>query len=683
MRVLFGLLLTTVVLCLTDIVVNYGKIHSGVSVAGIDVGGMTEQDAAQYLDRELTARIEASPIELMCDQLTLRNLLDIRRWGPSVELDANLQDATGMGIDPLLAQAWRIRPLTVSASVDGEALAAEAYAVGRAGSFFTGRLRAWFVGVELPGQLVYDRQQLNGLISLLNRVLGEELVNADIVFSGGRFVVSASAAGFGVDEQLFVEYMDKAFLSETRAANIPLTDLQPLISDQEAQALADRCNAAIADPVILIAEGDKSWSIDASHLGSWMESRVEEVPEEDSDAGNGAESGAGAEGGGSKAAAGTNEATGRAVVREGDGKAAADGPGSSGTSTTQPKVRLMVSVVPDKMRQSLSAVLEGYDPGMAPVNAQFAIVSGSVTIIPSEPGRGIDYPKLANDLERILFDPLATDRQLQLSVTVLNPSFSTADAEAMHITQKISYYTTSYGWSTPARANNVEVASGYVSNSLIAPGQIWSFNATSGDATIERGYQMSKVISGSEYVDEVGGGVCQVATTVFNAVFIAGYPIIDRANHGLVQWQYELGRDAAVFYPWLDMKWQNDSSSWIFLTVTCVDGFITCTLWGTDPGYRGVIESGATLPGEEYATQRKPNDEMFIGDEKTVTQGKNGTITSVTRIVYDTNGNELRRGSWKSVYSPVTEVIEFGTKAPERLPDLEPPPSSSTDGSSP
>jgi vancomycin resistance protein YoaR len=672
--ILCGLLLAVAVICVTDIVANYGKIHSGVSVAGIDVGGMTEQDATQYLDRELTARIEAAPIELMCDQLTLRNLLDIRRWGPSVELDANLQDATGAGLDPMLAQSWRIRPLTVSASVDGEALAAEAYAIGRGRSFFTGRLHAWFFGVELPGHLVYDSQQLGGLVALLNRVLGEELVNADIVFSDGRFIVSASAPGYGVDEQLFVEYLDKAFLTETRAANIPLTDLQPLISDQEAQELADRCNAVIVDPVILIAEGDRSWTIDAGHMGAWMESRVETVPDSDSDAGDNG-------GIGSTAGSDGTAATGRAVVREGDGKAAENGQGGSGDLTNKPKMRLVVYISPDRMRQSLSAVLEGYDPGMAPVNAQFAIVNGSVTIIPSESGRGIDYPKLANDLERILFDPLATDRQLQLSVTVLNPGFSTADAEAMHITQKISQYTTNYGWSTPARANNVEVASAYVSNSLIAPGQVWSFNETSGDATIERGYQVSKVISGSEYVDEVGGGVCQVATTVFNAVFMAGYPILNRANHGLVQWQYELGRDAAVFYPWLDMKWQNDSSSWIYLTVTCVDGFVTCTLWGTDPGYRVVIESGATLPGEEYQTQRKPNNDMFIGDERTVTQGKTGTITSVHRIVYDSDGNEIRRGSWKSVYSSVTEVIEFGTKAPERLPDPDPPPQS--DSSSP
>ena len=621
---LITVLIAIAALTAFDIILNFGRIHHGVSVAGVDVGGMTQEEAAIVLSRELTSRIEASPVELHCDELTLTKLINFVRWGPTVELDANLQDATGRGIDPLTAESWQIRALTVTASIDGEALAAEAFSVGRNRDFIFGRLKAWIGGVNLSGYLNYDEQQLSGLVHLLETALGSPIINADIVFREGNFVIIHSSSGIGVDQDELVQQMNAAFLSNERSAGIVLIEQKPLITDDAASELADRCNAAIAEPVILIAYDDRSWEINRNYIGSWLST---------------------------------------SIANEGR------------------DVQLVVSVSSELMKKGLSDVLAGYDPGVTPSSARFALVDGGIVIIPSEQGRGIDYAKLAIDLERILFESVGSSRQLQLSVTVLNPEFSTADAQAMHITDKISAYTTSYGWSTPARANNIEVASGYVTNSLIAPGAIWSFNNTSGDATIERGYQVSKVISGSDYEDAVGGGVCQVATTVFNAVWEAGYPIVARANHGLYQWQYAPGRDAAVYYPWLDMKWENDTENWILLTVTCKDGYVTATLWGTNPGYSVVTDVGAWLPGEEFRTERKPNDEMFVGEEKATTEGVDGKIIYVTRRVYDTNGTLLRESTFKSVYGSVTEIVDFGTKPlPPPPPDPDPPPSTPSDG---
>ena len=616
-------MLFAVVMCLTDVIANYGKIHSGVSVAGVYVGGMTKEEAAELLERELTARIEASPVDIECEQLTLAKLLDISRWGPAIELDANLHDASGFGADPLVSKSWRIRALTLTASIDGAALAEQAYAVGREGDFFSGRFQAWLHGIDLPGYLTYNEQQLNGLIQLLEQAVGTPLVNADIFFIDSRFIVVPSARGIGIDRELFNASLDKAMLGENRLIDIPLMETQPQILDSEAQELADKCNLVIAEPVMLTTDNGQSWEINAFYLGSWLTS---------------------------------------SIVDEGG------------------QARLVVRVSSDYLKRSLSEVLGGYDPGVDPVNAQFSVSSDGVTIIPSEDGLGIDYPQLAIDLERILFGTEAEARQMQLSVATLTPSMSTADAEAMRITTKISTYSTDYGFSTPARAHNVEVASSYVTHSLIPPRTVWSFNETSGDATLERGYQVSKVISGNVYQDAVGGGVCQVATTVFNAVFEAGYPIVNRANHGLYQWQYAAGRDAAVFYDWLDFKWENDTDNWILLTVTCYQGWVTASLWGTPPGYRVETEVGAWIPGESFRTEKTPNDSMYIGEENIIQAGVSGRSINVTRRVFDANGNLLRETTFKSTYSPVTEEIEYGTRQPEIAPDPEPPPDSGTLG---
>jgi vancomycin resistance protein YoaR len=608
-----------IVLCATDAIANYGKVHQGVSVAGVDVGGMTEAEAAEHLDRSLSARAVSTPI-VLCEQRSIVSQLTMHGRGPSIELDSNMQDGSGHGSNPLEASAWRVSTLTISASVDGASLAKQAYAVGRSRDFFIERLRAWSGGVDLPGRLTYDEQQLEGLIGLLNSARGVPVIDADISFEEGRFVATPEAGGIGIDRPRFIEMLDQTFLGEGRTLFIPLIDIAPVITEAEAQGLAERCNQAVSLPVTLDAGQGSQWEISSWWLGYWLET---------------------------------------SIVTEGEAS------------------RLAVKVDSGRMEAGLSEIMGGFDPGYPATNARFQVEGRSVYVIPSEEGYGIDVPKLALDLEGIIFGQPGASRRLTMAMTNLAPSFSTADAEAMHITQPISTYETVYGWSTEARSHNIELAASFIDYSLIAPHQIWSFNETAGDPSADRGFRMGKVISGNEYIDEVGGGVCQVATTVFNAVFEAGYPIISRAPHGLFQWQYAEGRDAAVFYDWLDMKWENDTDNWILLTMSCDSGKIMAVLWGTPPGYTVQIESGNRLPGDAYKTQRQANPEMDQGSEKVITVGTDGWIINVTRRVYDSQGNLIREMTFRSVYSPVTEVIEYGTKAPPAPPPEpvgEPPP---------
>ncbi|MDR0459459.1 MAG: VanW family protein [Coriobacteriales bacterium] len=604
----------------TDLIANSGKIHRGVSVAGIEVGGLTVDEAENIINQQLTQRIEAAPVVLY-GQKTLALMLDYSRWGPTIELDGTFQDASGAGADPLTVNSWRITAITVQATVDAKASAEEAYTIGRGANFLGERLEAWIRGVDLPGRLLYEDNQVEGLIRLINVALGVPITNADISFQNGRFTVITSAGGIGIDETVFIGMLDRAFLGTERSIEIPLVNLPALIDDVEAQALADLCNQAIALPVTLLADTGESWQIEGSHLGMWIKTRIEGEDE---------------------------------------------------------SIKLTVYVSADLMKSDLGDILSGYDPGVAPVDASFWVSGSSISIVPSENGQGIDFPKLAVDLEQILFAQESTARNLRLSITTLFPAFSTADAEAMHINQQISSFTTRYGWSTPERANNIEVCAGDVNHTLIAPHQVFSFNDTAGNPAIDRGYQISKVISEGEYIDEVGGGVCQVATTVFNAVYDAGYPIVARACHGLYQWQYPNGRDAAVFYPWLDLKWENDTDNWILLTLACSDGYVTATLWGTPPGYVVKSEAGPFLPGEVFRTERTNNPDLEIGTEKVTQQGQDGRSIYVVRRVYDTQGNLLRESSFYSTYGSVVEKIEVGTKQPERPPDPPPDPTPAT-----
>ena len=132
-----------------------------------------------------------------------------------------------------------------------------------------------------------------------------------------------------------------------------------------------------------------------------------------------------------------------------------------------------------------------------------------------------------------------------------------------------------------------------LSNSIIkANGGTWSFNDTAGEATEDKGYQNAGAIVGGEYSDAIGGGICQVATTVFNAIYDAGYPITERHNHTLHIESYPEGRDAAIAYPYMDLVWQNDTSSDVILVMSYSNSSVTATLWGVDPGYEVSTDYG-------------------------------------------------------------------------------------------
>ena len=131
-----------------------------------------------------------------------------------------------------------------------------------------------------------------------------------------------------------------------------------------------------------------------------------------------------------------------------------------------------------------------------------------------------------------------------------------------------------------------------IDETLIAPGKVFSFNETTGARTPEKGFQSAPVIINGELQNGIGGGVCQVSTTVFNAAFEAGLSIEERTNHALFISHYPLGRDATVDYPSLDLKFKNDTGRWLLLRTFVGSGSLTVNLYGT-PQNRRVEASAA------------------------------------------------------------------------------------------
>ena len=201
------------------------------------------------------------------------------------------------------------------------------------------------------------------------------------------------------------------------------------------------------------------------------------------------------------------------------------------------------------------------------------------------------------------------------------PEFTTAEAEALGVTRVLSSYSTFYAGSSD-RITNLRLAVQLLDGAQIAPGATFSFNDRVGERTLERGFRPAPVIVGDKYEEDVGGGVSQVATTVFNAAWEAGLPISERNPHALYIARYQLGRDATVNYPNLDLKFVNDTGRWIVLGAGAGGNGIYVSLYGSDTGRR--VES---IPGElrvtgEPKTEIEKDPTAFVGEREVLFDGE-------------------------------------------------------------
>lgn len=292
-----------------------------------------------------------------------------------------------------------------------------------------------------------------------------------------------------------------------------------------------------------------------------------------------------------------------------------------------------------------------------PRDADFAVQGDRVRVIPARPGISLDTARTA---QAILAAALRrTNRVARVVVETTPPKRSTAAAERMGITGVVGTYTTEYG-GVPNRIHNVQLVARLVDDKLIAPGATFSFNQATGARTAAKGFREAPVIINGELTTGLGGGVCQVSTTVFNAAFEAGLPIVERTNHALYISHYPQGRDATVDYPDVDLEFRNDTGHWLLLRTFVGPTSLTVTLYGT-PTHRRVVSSTSPLVAHGRPPVRTIVDPSLEPGEKVVDDpGVPALTTSVTRDVYDAAGKLLYHDVWYSSYRASPKLVRVG-----------------------
>lgn len=512
-------------------------------------------------------------------------------------------------------EVWQIDAAGIDATFDGEALVAEAMEFGRTGSLgdrIAARVGLWFTPVVVPVTVEADREAVSAFLAEVADIVEREPRDATVVIEGTEARLEAAVLGIAVREDDVRDKLLEAFVSTDRDVECEVEFTPVGVTDTDAQQALEDAQRMLAGPVSVTDES-KSWEFAPVDIAPWIAFRT--VPASSVVA--------------SEAASAENE---RSVLQ-------------AYISAEEASATVLATVG---------------EAGTPAVDARFQVGGGSVTIVPSRDGVGIDVEALATEMTRVL--TTEETRTVQLRTRRIEPELTTEKAEKMGIKERIATYTTTYLSTNKPRVSNIHTLTDALEGTLVAPGATFSFNDTIGPRTAAKGYQEAPAIIGGRLVPSLGGGICQVATTIFNTVFESGLPVVERRNHSFYISSYPKGRDATVSWGGVDFKFKNDTDHWIYIATAYTNSSVTISLYGTDPGYTVRGATGEFTDVRPFPTREIKDDTMATGTRVVEDAGVNGRRIAVKRTVLK-GGTVVREDTFTSAYAPKEQVVRIGTKA--------------------
>lgn len=639
---LFVIVIVLVLYTCIDIGASFGKIHPGVSVQGVDVGGMTREDAATKIVDELSPVLSNAHIAIYESNDVAS--ADGARLDPSGIEQAYADEAAAAGSDingDGSIDKWNITAETIGAYIDGQALAEKAYLVGRQGNFIGDRFMSWFGQCKLDAEVSVSEERFNSLETEINQQIGKPIQDSDIKIEGGVVSVVDGSNGISVDTGEFIDrFSSSAFSSEHSAFVIPLKTDPMHIEPSVAQKVADDVEKAIADDVTIIHDPD-TWVMDTKDLGSIVSTQVL-APNEVIEFGSGTQK----------------------VITDGTTNANYD---TSAWKDPNSGYVLQAYVDQEKADAFLVSLLGPLATGGAK-DAYFDTSSGEVVLVESVEGYGPDRSAAEIALQDLLFGQskgsASKDRTITLTDMTIQPSLTTADAQAMGITERLATWTIPMSGSAE-RISNIKLLCSLIDNSLVAPGATWSFNGTTGERTAEKGFKTAPVIINGKHEDQLGGGICQIATCIFNAACYSGLGIEERVNHDFYIASYDdYGfADATVSWRSPDLKWVNDMSTYVLMTAVANDENVVVSFWGTKDGRTVECQRGEWRDGDKYVSITEVDPSLGPNERKVTQSGQDGRSIDIRYLCEAADGTVLHDITFHSIYSAQNEIITVGEGA--------------------
>ena len=250
-----------------------------------------------------------------------------------------------------------------------------------------------------------------------------------------------------------------------------------------------------------------------------------------------------------------------------------------------------------------------------------------------------------------------------IKLTITKPEITLDEIGTEAFPDQLSTFTTRYDVSDVDRSTNLRLASEKINGTVLKPGETFSYNKTVGARTIAAGYKNAKVYESGKVVDGIGGGICQVSSTLYNAALLANLEIVERRNHQFVTSYVGAGRDATVVYGQTDFKFKNTRKYPIRIVVTTNAGILKISIFGIKEENEYTFKFNTkTVSSIPYKTQYIEDSSLPAGTEKVEQKGANGLITE-TYITKMLDGKVVSTELLsKDTYSAMTRIIRRGTK---------------------
>ncbi len=218
------------------------------------------------------------------------------------------------------------------------------------------------------------------------------------------------------------------------------------------------------------------------------------------------------------------------------------------------------------------------------------------------------------------------------------------------------------------RNNNITQACKYISGTILQPGEQFSFNKVVGVRTYERGFREATVILGGQYEQGLGGGICQVSSTLYNAVAKADLKVVERNNHAWPSDYVLTGCDATVDYPALDFKFENNTDFQVIVVMWFKDNTVYAEIYGKKlpDGQYIKLESNIISTTGAGPNEYVEDKEMPVGQQKTIRAAHQGQTARIYKVWFDKDDKEIKREEYyTTTYKAFGTRIAVGTKNPD------------------
>ncbi len=503
------------------------------------------------------------------------------------------------------AEEWTVLPSSFGVGIDVEGTVANAMAVTRARGLFgniAARVGSYFSkrNVELNGWL--NDESVDAFIADIAEKLDRPPVNPSLVFHGADIQVKEGVPGLVVDRAGLAGRLEETLLSlHNTRIEVSMVEAAPQVTGAGVQQAIEEARVMISAPLVLTA-GDKKWRMTGEEIQEAID-----------------------------------------CVAQGEGEEA----------------RLVPVISTAKAEGFLAQVAE--EVAVPVYNATWETNGETARVIEASSGRELDHGKTAVALTQAA--KATSNRVAEAVIAEIKPERTTEKAQSMGIVSAIGRFQTEFE-GTANRIANIARAAELINGTLLAPGEEFSFNHVVGERTEERGFHSAKVVAPDGTLqDDLGGGICQVATTIFNAAFMAGLEITERKNHSLYFDTYPIGRDATVSWNGPDLRFINDTEEWILIRAAATKTTLLFVIYGTPDGRTVTYSTSDWYQVETQGSEEVPTDELPAGQARIKDKGQDGRSCSVTRVVKSKNGTVLHEDVFESRYPMYNKIVEVGTGA--------------------